>query len=729
MKKYLQVAIFILLNLAGATVVRAAGFEYAMATQSDESYLCAGDWNTCFTDGSGLFKIPLGQGSKLGTSTIQSVTIAKDPTAPYIAHHWIIQINCYTDSSYSINCTNWSQPNPWNVRQSSFIVEFATSTQDQKHWTAYFTNTSHESNFGGVEPITFNPNYYYQLTINDNGWSVGAYGSQSLSLPYYKITGYKDSPDPVIVIPGILGSWEKNEQWVLDPILHTYDNLLDTFAANGYVKDKTLFAFPYNWEQPNEVTAFELKNKIAEVKTICGCSKVNLIGHSMGGLVAINYIERDDYAGDVDKLFLLAPPLSGSPKAYKAWEAGEIDFGDNQQNTAMSIKFSIEAFKNGYTNIFSYIRNKPIVSIQELLPVKTDYLKIGDNFLPYPHGYPQNAYLEKLLSNFNKITSREVAFKTILADTKTDSTIGSFTIASSTKPGLWADGQPIATTFVAGDNTVPRTSIENITIVDKEFDSTTHQGIASTSTPYLFKEITGKNPNIIVGKIYSHPFSSYLQFQLLSPIDMQITAPDGKKLGKDFSSNTEINEIPDAFYSGFLGDNEYAIIPNPLPGQYRVDTIGTGGGGHYTIVADYSDQATSSLVFVTGTSTPAVIETHSFIVSATSTAISLPPPPIATTTPTTTPITPDTCISSITKAYQDKWIGKKMVYENLILDCKTLKMLFLARDTAKNQVLINLALAAIRLTLADMDLLAKDKSNTKDAVLLIGSITTWFRNF
>ena len=36
-------------------------------------------------------------------------------------------------------------------------------------------------------------------------------------------------------------------------------------------------------------------------------------------------------------------------------------------------------------------------------------------------------------------------------------------------------------------------------------------------------------------------------------------------------------------------DNEYAIIVNPLPGEYKVKTIGTDNGGKYTIVADYID--------------------------------------------------------------------------------------------------------------------------------------------
>src|SRR3989344_6125923 len=58
--------------------------------------------------------------------------------------------------------------------------------------------------------------------------------------------------DPVIIIPGILGSWKDwHGEWKLDPITHTYDNLVDTFKANGYVQGSTLYEFPYDWEKSN----------------------------------------------------------------------------------------------------------------------------------------------------------------------------------------------------------------------------------------------------------------------------------------------------------------------------------------------------------------------------------------------------------------------------------------------------------------------------------------------
>ena len=93
-----------------------------------------------------------------------------------------------------------------------------------------------------------------------------------------KLSVFGETPrTPVIIVPGIMGSEEKNGELVLDPRLKTYDNLKETLLANGYVQNETLFEFPYNWRKSNIVTASLLNDKIQEIKGICQCGKVDIV--------------------------------------------------------------------------------------------------------------------------------------------------------------------------------------------------------------------------------------------------------------------------------------------------------------------------------------------------------------------------------------------------------------------------------------------------------------------
>jgi len=606
--------------------------------------------------------------------------------------------------------------------------------------------------------------------INDGATAFNNYFTTGTPPPNnnYKILRWKwgakpaSEFDPVIIVPGILGSWEKNGTWILDPMLHTYDNLINTFIANGYIDGKTIFAFPYDWEQSNIVTAQLLKQKIDQVKTVCNCNKVDLITHSMGGLVASQYITSGVYQNDVDQFFMLGTPLAGSAKAYMAWETGDVSFVDPKINFLLKRVFDREASLNGYTSIFEYIRNKPILSIQELLPVWQNYLQNSTGVLTYPTGYPRNTFLENIVGDFTSYFEKvnaKIQTYVIVGDTGLTSTISGYVTKPSTQLPKWEHGEPIATKFGLGDGTVLFDSATLISGPEKEFKGVAHTDLSSSSAPYIFKQLNNRDVTSIVGKKYTsfdtdlslliakiapspNEFKVIAQtvnelflegttrtilfILLFSPIDMQITAPDGKKIGKDFATGNSLSEIPNARYSAQVGEHEYAVILDPLPGEYKVDTAGTGNGV-YTIAASYMSAATTSIFTLAGTTTLNQAIQNTMTLSSTTTVVSIQPP-TATLTPTTTQITPDTCITDITQAYKDKWIGKKAVYEKLVFDCKVLKELFKARDLAKNKPVLNVIYAAIRLTLADMDLLAKDKDNTKDAVLLITKITTWLRN-
>ncbi|MGB5081206.1 MAG: hypothetical protein WBO23_10740 [Burkholderiales bacterium] len=106
-----------------------------------------------------------------------------------------------------------------------------------------------------------------------------------------------------------------------------YDNLIASLNACGFseqTQPATLNVFPYDWRKDNALAAQQLADCIdAMVATLGNNAEINLVAHSMGGLVSRCYLESDDYSarpgfGSVKRLIALGTPHRGSPMALAA---------------------------------------------------------------------------------------------------------------------------------------------------------------------------------------------------------------------------------------------------------------------------------------------------------------------------------------------------------------------------------------------------------------------------
>ncbi|MFA5048829.1 MAG: alpha/beta hydrolase [Patescibacteria group bacterium] len=396
----------------------------------------------------------------------------------------------------------------------------------------------------------------------------------------------KDKLNPVIIIPGIMGSWPVAGRWEVDPILHTYDNLWEALKLAGYREGETLFALPYQWRYSNSYTALLLKDKIQQIKNICHCDKVDLIGHSMGGLIARAYIEDVGYANDVDKVIFLATPHRGATKDYLMWEGGET--GVDLNSKILKRLFALEAELNGYGYVTKYIKELPVASVQELLPTY-DYLRDKDsgNLRSYPNNYPRNYFLELLNNQVMLDKLHSVKIYNFVGDAGISSTVDTLRVVPKDNAfGEWTDGYPENFSALGGDHgleygpgdgTVPERSNSNFASSSDIVIYTDHGRIVTDAQKPVIKILTGHEPT---QEVRNNFIINLLMVRIFSPADFVITAPDGKKLGKDFINNASINEIPGAFYSGFDAGPEFAVIPNPIDGQYGVDLQGTGQGNY-----------------------------------------------------------------------------------------------------------------------------------------------------
>ena len=121
----------------------------------------------------------------------------------------------------------------------------------------------------------------------------------------------------------------------------------------------------------------------------------------------------------------------------------------------------------------------------------------------------------------------------------------------------------------------------------------------------IIKTLTGEEPTDYFNNKITATIKRWLFFRVYSPVDFAVIAPDNRKVGKDFIDNTEINEIPNAFYSGFNGQAEFILIPNPSDGKYKIELQGVANGGEYTLANSIIDGSIETSREFSGSIAPA----------------------------------------------------------------------------------------------------------------------------
>ncbi len=113
-----------------------------------------------------------------------------------------------------------------------------------------------------------------------------------------KISSPQDNRCPIILVHGYM-----MRGLVMYPIKRR-------LSKDGY-KNVYLFTYSPPWLNIDDFS-LQLKDKIESVKKETGAEKVDLICHSMGGLVALNYINNHDGVKNIDRLITLGTPFGGS---------------------------------------------------------------------------------------------------------------------------------------------------------------------------------------------------------------------------------------------------------------------------------------------------------------------------------------------------------------------------------------------------------------------------------
>jgi len=574
-----------------------------------------------------------------GSVNIEQGTIVQNYRNPYGAYFYTLTIdgeivnNGTIQSNYYgffLNVAgNITNNGTWNNYQTYLIwdeVAGATDYQlrlssDNDIWLEPIILSQAKYNITDILTQVF----YWQTRANVNGnytgWSETRW-----------INGTDESElEPVILIPGIIASYlnrddqDKDEIWLnLDKMLISksddyldvlklkedgypdaeifasdiirkilfkeyWQGLIEELESEGYIEDVSLFVFPYDWRldidwiagDPPVPEVANLENEIGLILAQTGAQKVNIIAHSMGGLVAKRYMVKYG-SQSVNKFIDIATPHIGAPKAFKILEYGD-DMGLHVGKISLLNSDRINQISQNFPSIYQLLPSRQYFTqgdsdlgsyIADVYDLDNNQLKGNLNF-DQSIEFMRNTGRNDLLLGFNDnlhntIDSYTPQFDGI--DTYNiigcgQATLGKIYVLNKEKTGEYEYGLK----YINGDSTVPLGSAEAMFSSQKAY----LKNIAHAEMPSAdgVKELI---ISILQNEQENFNFSGYsdlnqdngicsfngTQVSLHSPMTLHVYDESGNHLGPDENGDIEYG-IPGAEYDVIDG-NTFVFLPDGL---------------------------------------------------------------------------------------------------------------------------------------------------------------------
>lgn len=436
-------------------------------------------------------------------------------------------------------------------------------------------------------------------------------------------TPIQADPEPVVIVPALMTSFniktifqdEPGGTWRFVPGGDFYRGLRERLEEHGYIEEENLFTAHYDWRNPaSDAAANYLKPIIDQAKQKTGADKVDIIAHSMGGIVSRSYIQGSSYENDIDQLILIGTPNEGAADAYVAWEGG--DFPDRWD-------FLTRQYIRVVENVLKQERNidlkRPLSfrtlfpSLKDLLPIQNFVIRSGDS-VPVGQLQEKNLFLQQLEASLDLIDQRGVEVTTIAGSelaTLNGVPLTSERTAEDIARERWRDGHPnpdpptVDTT--AGDQTVllssaqlGSTTLTLPNVIHTKLPEEAQEEIVET----LGHEITGSH-------IAYAESDSVFGTIILSPVIPSVTDAAGNTFVCDSNKQTENFEciIDESDTNG----PKWLTILNPAPGAYTIQLTGTGIGEYHAITC-YADTDEDTCTTRQDTTAPEEVDTYQFAI-------------------------------------------------------------------------------------------------------------------
>jgi len=420
-----------------------------------------------------------------------------------------------------------------------------------------------------------------------------------------------------------------------------YTGTINFFLSKGYIEGQTFFVCPYDWRKDLRQIAYNYNPSYQLGITLDACintalarnpdvRKVNIVAHSMGGLVARTYMIDPTRASKIKNLVTLGTPYFGATKIAQMLLAPEGCF------------LTIPVFGCNPNPNMTYSLLQNFASGYQLAP--------GEGFfMVYPNGYLKRwgAYLnytqtmDQFRAHNTYLTNDAIAFRQLINAGYTNGNENGVNVTmfvgynQPTTVGLEEKsyGQnSYNLIFGDGDGTVPRNSatMQNLDlqpIVDYHGAATLcyangieHGALARNidvleATNNIF---TG-TPAMPCGNLSTQSTGlSGRVIQVDGPLAVRVYDAKGNLTGPDANLALLVRDIPGLFYQ--INDTNSVVIKLPESGEYRIELQGTRSGSASLRIWNYDqDKVTRSIQYLklpTSTSSLGLLEVKANFITA-----------------------------------------------------------------------------------------------------------------
>lgn len=407
-----------------------------------------------------------------------------------------------------------------------------------------FDNRRIKVYFDNILAINYVDNSHQALSSGSLGiksWG-GDYYHRSIKNQYdnIKVTslGYVEPPptpvavvSKIIILPGLGAGWNTeailenkivpDDQWTMNDWATNYVGLTRVLDAKGLVRDRDYFVWNYDWRRPMSEIVYRF-NEYLNSKIGSG-DKVDLVGHSLGGLVARSWTQDHKDDSRLNKVISLGSPNFGAVKAYDVWNGTQISDPYDLQSIAISVLMQLQKSKYG-SPVLALRANAPIM--HDLLPV-FDYVKKSGKVVSVSSMSDKSDYLLEKSLTVNQVFDKYKAIIAVGHQTKEWINLGERNVFDQVL-GLWPEGSPTSYSYGVGDGTVLKKSAK---FDGDGYDEVTamHGWMTNAALPKLFTELGLGDVAI---SLTQPNFSNYLVYFMGSPAEMTVNC-DGQQFAED----------------------------------------------------------------------------------------------------------------------------------------------------------------------------------------------------